>query len=101
MELKVVDRLTLLDVLPKEGNYLTLKIVRQLRESLSFSEEELKNLQFTATENQINWDVKADIGREIPVGEKAEEIITESLKALDAQGKLNEQTVGLFERFCL
>ena len=42
MELTTIERLKLLEVLPPTGDILTLKIVRKLRETLSFSEEELK-----------------------------------------------------------
>lgn len=42
MELTILERIKLLEVLPKEGDLLTLKILRKLRESLSFSEDELK-----------------------------------------------------------
>lgn len=43
MKLTIIERLKLLDLLPREGNRLNLKIMRKLRESLSFSEEELKS----------------------------------------------------------
>lgn len=42
MELSIMERIKLLEVLPQQGDLLTLKILRKLRESLSFSEEELK-----------------------------------------------------------
>ena len=35
MELSVYDRLILLNILPKEGDFTTLKIVRKLREDLT------------------------------------------------------------------
>jgi len=44
MELTTVERLKLLEVLPTQENILTLKIVRKLRETLSFNEEELKQI---------------------------------------------------------
>lgn len=44
MKLNMMERLKLLEILPNEGNRLNLKIVRKLRESLSFSEEELKKV---------------------------------------------------------
>ena len=44
MELTTVERLKLLEVLPSEGDILTLKILRKLRETLSFNEEELKEI---------------------------------------------------------
>ena len=42
MKLTLVERFKLLELLPTQENILTLKIVRKLRETLSFNEEELK-----------------------------------------------------------
>ena len=42
MELTTVERLKLLEILPSEGDILALKILRKLRETLSFTEDELK-----------------------------------------------------------
>jgi len=42
MELTTIERMKLLEVLPPQGDILTLKVVRKLRETLSYSEEELK-----------------------------------------------------------
>lgn len=41
MELTIQERVKLLEILPAQGDLLTLKILRKLRETLSFSEEEL------------------------------------------------------------
>lgn len=42
MELDIMERVKLLEVLPPQGDLITLKILRKLRETLSFSEAELK-----------------------------------------------------------
>ena len=47
MELNIMERLKLLEALPPQGDLLTLKILRKLREALSFSEEELKTFGAT------------------------------------------------------
>ena len=39
-KLSVLDRFTLLSILPQTGDFLTLKIMRKLREALSFNEED-------------------------------------------------------------
>jgi len=46
MKLTIPERLVLVTILPAEGDYTTLKLVRKLRESLSFTEEEHKQLNF-------------------------------------------------------
>lgn len=46
MELSVIERLTLQDLLPAKGSYTNLKLLRMARETLSFSDEEHKLLNF-------------------------------------------------------
>uniref|UniRef100_A0A6M3KQS2 Uncharacterized protein n=1 Tax=viral metagenome TaxID=1070528 RepID=A0A6M3KQS2_9ZZZZ len=101
MELKVYERLVLLAILPKEGNFITLKVVRQLREALSFTEEEIKVLNFVqdVEKEKVTWNQAADKPIEIKIGEKATEIVVEALKKLDKEQKLTEQHFGLYEKF--
>jgi hypothetical protein len=99
MELKVYDRLILLNILPKEGDFTTLKIIRKLREDLSFSEQEHATLQFKQDGGNVQWKQEGDIPIEIPIGEKATSIITESLKKLDKEKKLTDSHYDLYELF--
>jgi hypothetical protein len=101
MELTILERLILLSILPQEGNFTTLKIVRQLRENLSFSEEEHKVLQFKQNGDALLWD-QTNIGiKDITLGEKATDIIVESLKKLDDTNKLTEQHFSVYEKFMI
>ena len=99
MLLKVLDRITLLGILPAQGDFTTLKIVRKLREDLSFSEIEHKTLGITQVDNRITWNPEADQGKEITIGEKATDVVVASLKELDKQKKLTDQHYGLYEKF--
>ena len=102
MLLTILERLILLDILPKKGDFTTLKIVRKLREDLSFSEEEHAVLHFKQLDaNQIQWDVEAakDLDTEITIGEKAADIIVEALKKLDEDKILQDNHYTLYEKF--
>jgi len=99
MELNVGERLVLLDILPKEGNFLTLKILRKMREDLSFDEEELKLFGIEQKDNVVNWDDTMGKPKEIEIGEKATEIIAEALTTLNNQNRLKDQHFELYERF--
>jgi len=99
MLLKVLDRLTLLGLLPEKGDFLTLKIVRKLREDLSFSEDEIQNLGIRQEEERIYWDQFADNGKDVQIGEKATDIIVDSLKKLNEQKQLTPQHMNLYESF--
>ena len=99
MKLNVYERLILLNVLPKEGDFTTLKIIRALRETLSFSEAEHKALEFKQEEQNIQWKQEADKPKDVTFGEKATDIIVEVLKKLNTDKKLTEQHYGLYEKF--
>jgi hypothetical protein len=100
MILNTLERLLLLAALPKEGDITSLKIIRKLREDLSFTEEEHARLKFTpGPDDSINWDVYGDENREIPIGEKATDIVVFALKKLNHDKKLTEQHFSLFEKF--
>lgn len=100
MELGVFDRLILLNILPKEGDFTTLKIIRTMREDLSFNEEEHKALEFKFEDDgRVLWKRDADVQRDINFGEKATDIIVEVLKKLNNDKKLTEQHFSLYSQF--
>jgi hypothetical protein len=103
MKLSVYERLLLLNILPKEGDYTTLKILRVLKEDLSFSEEEHKALEFSQESGTsvVHWKTEGETMKEVLIGEKATDIIVGALKALDAKKKLQEEHMPLYERFVI
>lgn len=99
MKLSVFERMILLNILPREGDYTTLKIVRNLRDDLSFSEEEHKVLQFKQEGDTMFWKTDADKPKDVSIGEKAKDIIITVLKKLNDEKKLTDQHFGLYEKF--
>lgn len=100
MKLKTYERLILLNILPLQGDFTTLKLLRKLRETLSFSEAEHKALQFKKSEDgRVEWLSEGDIEKDIIIGEKTTDIIVETLKKLDKEKKLKDEHFGLFEKF--
>jgi len=101
MKLTISERLILLGVLPKEGNFATLKIIRKLNEELSFNEDEFKKYDIVQDGDQVRWDADADAKeqKDISIGEKATDIIVSSLRELDGKNKLNNKHITLYEKF--
>jgi len=106
MELTVLERAALLNALPKEGNFKTLKTVRKLRESLSLTDEETEKWKPNISEEgQFTWLLKDENGNLIPqeteidIGEIAREVISDALKKLDRERKLNNDLFSLYEKF--
>lgn len=101
MILSVLDRVVLLTALPKEGSYLTVKILMDLRMAVSFNEKEMKkfNLKIDDETGMTTWDNKNAGDIEIPIGEKATDIIVVAFEKLDKEGHINSEMIETYEKF--
>ncbi len=99
MELTVLERLLLLNLLPPEGDLTTLRVVHNLRQDLSFSEAEHELLKFVQTDGRITWDTTQDHLKEVGIGLRATNIIVGRLTELSTQKKLTEQHLTLCDKF--
>ena len=104
MKLTVSERFVLLGVLPPEGNFATLRIVRDLGKNLSFSEEEIKDYSIKIGVNNgvstAKWDVvKGNVAKEIKSGEMATQLIVDQLKKLDKEKQLKPTMMTVYEKF--
>ncbi len=109
MRLLIHERLNLMGLLPQEGDFTTLRIVREMREALSFTEKEHEALNFKQVEEegkpaQITWTNPEDseiLNKDVPIGKKGQKIIEDALEKLDKDKKLTEQHFSLYEKFCM
>lgn len=101
MEFGVTERITLMQLLPQEGDYLTYKILSELRTALAFSEEELKEFEMVVNGDKVTWNPDKATDKEVKVGDKGKEIIKAALKKLDDSGKISGSNVSLYEKFML
>ena len=104
MKLTIPERFIMLGVLPSEGNFVTLRVVRDLYKNLSFSEEEIKEYSIKiATNNGVsnaNWDVeKGNVAKEIKIGEMATQIIVDQLKKMNTEKRLKPNMMTVYEKF--
>ena len=97
--LKVAERVILMGLLPKEGDYLTYKIVHQLKDNVGFSEEDIKTFNIRQENDMLLWDKDKEDVKEVEFGEKAMEIVREALEKLNAEKKINEKNITLYEKF--
>ena len=97
MKLSVGDRLILLGIIPQQGDFTTLKIIRNMRDELSFSEEEHEKLKFRQEAEMTYWE--EELEKEINFGDKATGIITDAFKKLSEQKKLRIEHMELYEKF--
>jgi hypothetical protein len=98
MKLDVGTRIRLLGILPETGNLLTLKIVRELRDELSFSEKEHKDFKITTRGNEITWSDKAK-PKTVKFGDQARELVVKVLRELNKKEELTMPDLDLWEEF--
>jgi hypothetical protein len=114
VELDVLERMTLMSILPKEGTFLNLKLLRVIREELSFTEEENKALQFRqivqGDQQMVGWNTTtvdpetseqrlACPPKEFVFGEVVEGLIVKALTDLDKAEKITADHYSLYEKF--
>jgi len=99
MIFSVAERLTLLATIPKEGSLVTLRILRDLLNNLSFSESEVGSLKFQDNPNgTIQWSPEGDIPKEVEIGPSALKIILEAFKKGDEAGTLSLMHLAIYDR---
>jgi len=101
MELNVKERIMLLQVVPAEGVRMTdLLIAHELRLKLGFSEEDQQRFGFVQEEDgRLRWKPEADVPVDIKIGPRAHVLIVDTLKKLDADKKLTEDHIDIWELF--
>jgi len=101
MRLTVMERLLTQGLLPEKGSFSNLKLIREAREALSFTEAENKELKFVEKEGQITWTeaqgIPSDVN--IEIGEVATEMIKKELRKLNDKDELAVNQVSLYSKF--
>jgi len=96
-------RLNLLEILPRQGNHITLRIIRELRESLALSNEELEILESWRVGDEMRWEpANAEkLTKDFEFGKTALETIIDTLKKREAQETLPEMLLDLYEELVI
>ena len=103
--LTVQDRFVLNGLLPAQGDITQLRLLRELKEALSFSEAENKALGFTyqgeGAGRTVSWNeaaAKASL-KGIQIGPVMFGLINGALNKLNTEKKLTEEQLHLYELF--
>lgn len=102
MKFTVLERLMLFNLLPSQGNFLTLKAVKRLRNALTLTEAERQEINMREEpegSDHYVWDAEIAEPPEIEIDDLTRQIIVGRLKHLDATEQLREEHYALFESF--
>jgi predicted transcriptional regulator len=106
MKLNITERISLFDLLPKEGHFADLITLRKAREIFALTEQEIIDLQYREEETQNGrmayFDVnKAAEEKDLPVDEWTTRTIQKALAKIEKDGKLSEKLMSLYMKFVI
>jgi hypothetical protein len=100
LTLPIRERIDLQSVLPREATYLNMKMVRKLREDLSFSDAEHKKISLKGLpDGSIQWDASKKLTKKVEIPDTIVALIRDELKRLDKASKIREEHLSLFDKF--
>jgi len=101
MLLDAKARLVLTGILPKEGDVITLRLLRELVGKVALSADELQTLEVVSNPitNLTTWNTEADIPREIEFNTKEVEFIMETMNKLAGEKRLPVDALDLYDLF--
>ncbi len=106
VKLYVKERLFLLQLLPPQGTIETIRLVRELREGLSFTEQEFVDIDWVEVKDSDgkdtghrSWNADKDMGKEIEVGKKMTELITTLLTDFSKSERVTEDLISVYDKF--
>ncbi|KKM07975.1 hypothetical protein LCGC14_1728500 [marine sediment metagenome] len=99
-KLNLAERLTLLNLIPKENNFSTLRIIRKFTKELGISDGEYKEFDIVQEGEKITWNVERGLKeKEFEIGEVANQLIVTALEKLDTDKKLEQVHFTIYEKF--
>ena len=98
MQLSIKERIIFPQLLPQQGNRLTMKALKTIEEKVDFSAEELEEYEIKPTESGNITYNDADKRFDIDLSQAELRIVKEHYLKLDSEENLNTHTYALGER---
>jgi len=98
-KLNIGERLIILQILPKEGNFATLKLIRDLVNKIGISADEHTDFELKQEGDKLSWNAKGSEEKSIDFKIKEIELISNALEKLDKEKKLEFSHFSVFEKF--
>jgi hypothetical protein len=98
--LGIGERLMVLSLLPKEGSFVTLRLIRGLIDRLGLSPEEITKYNIVEEEGNVRWMKEGNEPLEFEFADAETDIIKKELKRMDSENKLPIDLFTVYEKFC-
>lgn len=98
MKLNIKERLIIPNILPREGDYTTLIIKKDLLDKIKINQDDISEFEIRITGEEIQWNTDKEKEIDVELSELEIKLITDSLKELDKQKKLNDETALIYKK---
>lgn len=100
MELNIIDRIQLLNILPKEGDFVTLIQIEDLEDKIKIRAEEASECKLNVNEEGfITYDREKEKMLKVKFTPEQITIVKDVLKDLNEKKKLWRSILGLYKKF--
>ncbi len=109
MEFNIAERLRLLGIMPERGNLVTMKVIEELKEKLSFSEDEIVEIELVSESTDPNnpaavvykWNTEKGLThlKEIEIGEATRKIMQGVFEIMDKNSAFTPELLKIYQRF--
>lgn len=95
MELSIGDRITLLNLLPNEGDLVTITVTRDIANKLNFNQDEIQKCELKFEKNSYRWNTEKSFLISVDFTEREKEILKGQVEKLDSEKKINVQNLDI------
>lgn len=105
MKLGIADRFSIMEILPKQGNFITLSIVQDIIKKITITQDDLKKYNIRtipAPDGMVSYrwdDAEGKIETEIEFTDTEKQIIVDSLRKMDNEKKISLNMIGTYKKF--
>jgi len=97
--LNIGERMNVLGVLPKESNFVTLRMINGLIERLGLTAQELQDFEVREADGMIYWNESGSIPIDYEFIQVEIDLIKKQLVELDSKNKLHASMLTIYEKF--
>lgn len=95
MELKIRDRIAIMDMLPKTGSIMEMVDIMGIIKKVRIEQEEKIQLNYKESNGVISWDIEFDKGKSVNFTFEELSILKESVKKLDSEKLVNAANLDI------
>lgn len=89
VQLKIKDRLAILQMLPQQGSLEEMVDIMEIIKKIRLEQEEKDKVNYKELGQTISWDITKDVGKEVDFKFEEVQILKNAVKLLDDNKKVN------------